>query len=140
MSYAAPGRMDLRLGVMVMCSPSAVVRGGVDVGRDRVARLMGSLGLVGVSRTRRVRTTIAAPLVQRPADLVERVFSAPAGAGPLGPPTSVSRYAGPSLVNASGARVGNSPCGFVDRLVIASPIGMVARTAPSPAGEAIRWQ
>jgi len=56
------------------------------------------------------------------------------------PETSVSRYAGPSLVNASGARVGNSPCGFVDRLVIASPIGMVARTAPSPAGEAIRWQ
>ncbi|MBA2632493.1 MAG: IS3 family transposase, partial [Chloroflexi bacterium] len=40
--------------------------------------LMGSLGLVGVSRTRRVRTTIAAPPGQRPADLVERVFSAPA--------------------------------------------------------------
>ncbi len=56
----------------------ALRREGVDVGRDRVARLMGALGLVGASRTRRVRTTIAAPLVQRPADLVERVFSAPA--------------------------------------------------------------
>jgi putative transposase len=56
----------------------ALRREGLDVGRDRVARLMGALGLVGASRTRRVRTTIAAPLVQRPADLVERVFSAPA--------------------------------------------------------------
>ena len=53
-------------------------RQGLDVGRDRVARLMSSLGLVSATRTKRVRTTIAAPLAQRPPDLVERVFSAPA--------------------------------------------------------------
>ena len=56
----------------------ALRREGLDVGRDRVARLMGTLGLAGATRTRRVRTTFAAPLAQRPADLVERVFSAPA--------------------------------------------------------------
>ena len=53
-------------------------RQGLDVGRDRVARLMASLGLVGATRIKRVRTTTAAPLAQRPPDLVERVFSAPA--------------------------------------------------------------
>jgi putative transposase len=53
-------------------------RAGIEVGRDRVARLMGGLGLVGATRLKRVRTTIAAPLAQRPADLVERVFNAPA--------------------------------------------------------------
>jgi putative transposase len=56
----------------------ALRREGYDVGRDRVARLMRSLGLAGATRLRRVRTTIAAPISQRPADLVERVFSAPA--------------------------------------------------------------
>ena len=56
----------------------ALRREGIAAGRDRVARLMGSLGLVGVTRTRRIRTTLPAPLAQRPADLVERVFSAPA--------------------------------------------------------------
>lgn len=56
----------------------ALRREGLDVGRDRVARLMGSLGLQGVTRTRRTRTTVPAPVAQRPADLVERVFSAPA--------------------------------------------------------------
>ncbi len=56
----------------------ALRREGVDVGRDRVARLMSALGLAGATRTKRVRTTIAAPVSQRPADLVERVFSAPA--------------------------------------------------------------
>ena len=56
----------------------ALRREGLDVGRDRVARLMGTLGLVGASRTKRVRTTVAAPVVQRPPDLVERVFTAPA--------------------------------------------------------------
>jgi len=53
-------------------------RAGKTVGRDRVARLMRSLGLVGATRTRRVRTTLPAPVAQRPADLVERVFSAAA--------------------------------------------------------------
>ena len=53
-------------------------REGIEAGRDRVARLMGTLGLVGATRTRRMRTTLPAPIAQRPADLVERVFSAPA--------------------------------------------------------------
>ena len=51
-------------------------REGFDVGRDRIARLMDELGLSGVTRTRRVRTTIPAPVSERPADLVDRVFTA----------------------------------------------------------------
>ena len=51
----------------------ALRREGIEAGRDRVARLMGTLGLAGATRTKRVRTTFAAPLAQRPADLVERV-------------------------------------------------------------------
>ncbi len=53
-------------------------REDIPVGRDRVGRLMGSLGLCGASRTRRIRTTTPAAVATRPADLVERVFSAPA--------------------------------------------------------------
>ena len=51
-------------------------REGIEVGRDQVGRLMGVLGLAGVTRTKRIRTTRPAPVSQRPADLVERVFSA----------------------------------------------------------------
>lgn len=51
---------------------------GIDAGRDRVARVMRLGGLQGATRTKRVRTTRPATLGQRPADLVERVFSAPA--------------------------------------------------------------
>jgi putative transposase len=53
-------------------------REGVDVGRDRVARLMDELGLTGATRNKRVRTTVPAPITERPADLVDRVFSAAA--------------------------------------------------------------
>jgi putative transposase len=53
-------------------------RAGVRVGRDQVGRLMGTLGLAGASRTKRIRTTRPGPVTARPADLVERVFSAPA--------------------------------------------------------------
>jgi putative transposase len=53
-------------------------RDDVEVGRDRVARLMAELGLCGVTRTKRVRTTTPAPESHRPADLVERVFTASA--------------------------------------------------------------
>ena len=54
-------------------------REGIAVGRDRVARLMGELGVCGVVRGRPRRTTTPAePAEQRPADLVERNFSAPA--------------------------------------------------------------
>lgn len=48
------------------------------VGRDRVGRLMGDLGLCGASRIRRIRTTFPAAVATRPADPVERDFSAPA--------------------------------------------------------------
>jgi putative transposase len=51
-------------------------REGHAVGRDQVGRLMGVLGLAGATRTRRIRTTHPAAVGQRPADLVERVFSA----------------------------------------------------------------
>ena len=53
-------------------------REGIEVGRDHVGRLMGVLGLAGATRTKRIRTTHPAAVSQRPADLVERVFSAPA--------------------------------------------------------------
>jgi len=51
-------------------------REGIDVGRDQVGRLMRTLGLAGATRTRRTRTTHPASVSQRPADLVERVFTA----------------------------------------------------------------
>jgi putative transposase len=53
-------------------------REGSAVGRDRVARLMQELGIRGVVRGRPKRTTIPAETAERPADLVERDFSAPA--------------------------------------------------------------
>jgi putative transposase len=56
----------------------AAVREGRAVGRDRTWRLMRTLGLAGVTRSQRVRTTVPAPVAERPADLVNRTFSAPA--------------------------------------------------------------
>jgi putative transposase len=53
-------------------------REGVEVGRDRVGRLMDELGLHGATRSKRIRTTFPAPLAERPADLVDRVFAADA--------------------------------------------------------------
>ena len=53
-------------------------RDGTQVGRDRVARLMDDLELSGVVRGKKTRTTIPAELSPRPADLVERNFTAPA--------------------------------------------------------------
>jgi putative transposase len=53
-------------------------REGIQVGRDRVARLMGQLGIRGVVRGRKRRTTTPAEPDQRPADLVKRDFTAPA--------------------------------------------------------------
>jgi putative transposase len=53
-------------------------REGFDVGRDRVARLMATLGIAGVVRGKRKRTTIPAATGDRPADLVRRDFRAPA--------------------------------------------------------------
>ena len=51
---------------------------GIRVGRNRVARLMRELGLEGVVRGQRKRTTVPADLDERPADLVDRNFRAPA--------------------------------------------------------------
>jgi putative transposase len=48
------------------------------VGRDRVARLMGELGIAGVVRGTPRRTTTSAETADRPADPVERDFTAPA--------------------------------------------------------------
>jgi putative transposase len=56
----------------------ALGREGVSVGRDRTWRLMRALGLAGATRSRRVRTTVPAPVAERPADLVNRAFGAPA--------------------------------------------------------------
>lgn len=56
----------------------AAQRAGHDIGRDQVARLMRELGIRGVSRSRRVRTTQPDPEAARPEDLVERDFTAEA--------------------------------------------------------------
>jgi putative transposase len=53
-------------------------REGISVGRDRVARLMSELGIAGVVRGSPKRTTIPAEVGDRPADLVDRNFTAPA--------------------------------------------------------------
>ena len=54
----------------------ALHREGVLVARCTVARLMGELGLRGVVRGRRAKTTLAAKEPARPADRVNRVFEA----------------------------------------------------------------
>jgi transposase InsO family protein len=51
-------------------------REAIPVARCTVARLMAGLGLQGVVRGRRVRTTIPAVVAERPRDLVERNFTA----------------------------------------------------------------
>jgi len=56
----------------------ALHREGTAVGRDQVARLMRGPGLAGAVRGKTRRTTVPSELSPRPADLVERVFSAPA--------------------------------------------------------------
>jgi HTH-like domain/Helix-turn-helix domain/Integrase core domain len=53
-------------------------REGIQVGRDRVARLMRQLGIRGVVRGGKRRTTTPAQVADRPADLVQRQFTAPA--------------------------------------------------------------
>jgi len=51
-------------------------REGLPVARCTVARLMGRLGLRGVVRGRRCRTTIPADIAERPLDRVQRLFQA----------------------------------------------------------------
>jgi putative transposase len=55
-----------------------LLREGIRVGRDGVARLMRELGIAGVVRGKPKRTTIPAALAARPGDLVERRFGAAA--------------------------------------------------------------
>lgn len=54
----------------------AARRAGHDIGRDQVARLMADLGIQGVRRGAKVRTTKADAKAGRPPDLVKRKFSA----------------------------------------------------------------
>jgi len=54
----------------------AARRAGHDIGRDQTARLMRRLDIRGVSRRRTVRTTRPDDKATRPADLVERDFTA----------------------------------------------------------------
>ncbi len=54
----------------------AARRAGHTIGRDQVARLMGELGIEGVKRSRRVRTTRPDDKADRPPDLVDRDFTA----------------------------------------------------------------
>jgi len=53
-------------------------REDIEVGRDRVGRLMAELELEGAVRGKTWRTTIPSALAARPADLVDRDFSATA--------------------------------------------------------------
>ena len=57
---------------------AAMRRAGWDVGRDQIGRLMKLNGLTGVRRGRRVFTTVPDAAATRPADLVERDFTASA--------------------------------------------------------------
>ncbi|MEV7144779.1 IS3 family transposase [Streptomyces tauricus] len=57
---------------------AALVREGVEVARCTVERLMRAAGLRGVIRAKSPRTTRPAPETDRPADLVERQFTATA--------------------------------------------------------------
>jgi len=54
----------------------AARRAGHDVGRDQVARLMGTAGIEGLRKGRKRRTTRADPKAARHADLVKREFVA----------------------------------------------------------------
>jgi len=54
----------------------AAHRSGHTIGRDRVARLMGDLGIQGARRQRHVRTTRPAEGAPRSPDLVDRDFTA----------------------------------------------------------------
>jgi transposase InsO family protein len=56
----------------------AARRAGIDIGRDQTARLMKTLGMRGVLRSKRVKTTRPDPTAVRHPDLVKRHFSASA--------------------------------------------------------------
>ncbi len=60
-------------------------REGIEVARCTVERLMRANGWRGVTRTNRVRTTVADPAAARPSDLVDRQSEAPRVASPTRP-------------------------------------------------------
>ena len=53
-------------------------KAGIIIGGDQTARLMRSLGIEGVKRSRRVKTATPDPAATRHPDLVKRVFSSTA--------------------------------------------------------------
>ena len=53
-----------------------LIREKVDVARCTVERLMREMGLQGVVRGRKIKTTVPGDLAERPLDLVQRDFSA----------------------------------------------------------------
>jgi putative transposase len=53
-----------------------MVRAGHDIGRDQTARLMAQLGIRGVRKGRKPKTTKSDPAASRPPDLVDRHFQA----------------------------------------------------------------
>ena len=56
----------------------AAQRAGIQIGRDQLARLMKVLGIEGVRREKRVKTTKPDPRMPRHPDLVNRVFNSAA--------------------------------------------------------------
>ena len=74
-------------------------REGFDAGRDRVARLMRKLGLEGVRRGRRVRTTLSDKKAPCPLDKVNRQFIADRPNRPL-----------PGLLTRLPSAIGSSAC------------------------------
>jgi len=66
-NYSVYGRRKLAL---------AARKAGIDIGRDRVARLMRAEGLVGATRAEHRYTTRADPAHTRASDLVKRNFTA----------------------------------------------------------------
>ena len=71
-------------------------REGIAVARCTVERLMGELGLEGVRRGKARKTTTPDEITARPADLVERNFSATRPTS-SGSPTSPTSPPGPAL-------------------------------------------
>ncbi|XQE84993.1 IS3 family transposase [Streptomyces microflavus] len=77
-AHAADRRGPRRVGRHLRRPPdhTGLGRKGVEVARCTVERLMAELGLEGVIRGRRRRTTVSEPSAPRPPDLVDRDFTA----------------------------------------------------------------
>jgi len=76
-----------------------LLRAGFEIGRDRVARLMRRLGLEGVRRGRRVKTTVSDKSAPCPLDKVNRRFTADRPNRPL-----------PGLLTRLSSAIGSSAC------------------------------